>query len=261
MPNEDAQPQIGARFTKAGEYYFSPRVWEFNLPAGHTCPFAKACMVKVDRETGKATKGDNIVFPCYAATSERYPGVRESRWRNYEALQGRSIREMKFILFDALPHGRAQAHSHPCLGRLLFARLLRRMAGPLLRPVTHPVLGFHKGSQVVDSATQCHPSESVLGGITWRHGRWARTRPQFAHPPGLPFMQSGPSWLAHRLGRPSSVEGRAIVRPHPSFRGREAAEGAKCDNKPHPFLERMLRMTDSLRQRSPNELQRPSEPQ
>jgi len=26
------------RFTKGGAYYFSSRVWEFNLPVGHTCP-------------------------------------------------------------------------------------------------------------------------------------------------------------------------------------------------------------------------------
>lgn len=60
-------------------------VYEFNLPAGHSCPFAKDCKVMVNRKTGKF----NIIgqkFRCYASSAERFPGVRESRWRNYEAM-------------------------------------------------------------------------------------------------------------------------------------------------------------------------------
>jgi hypothetical protein len=58
-------------------------VYEFNLPAGHSCPFARDCKIKVDRVTGKFDvigKG----YRCYAAPSERFPGVRESRWKNFE---------------------------------------------------------------------------------------------------------------------------------------------------------------------------------
>lgn len=60
-------------------------VYEFNLPAGHSCPFAKDCKVMVDRQTGKF----NIIgkkYRCYASSAERFPGVRKSRWCNFEAM-------------------------------------------------------------------------------------------------------------------------------------------------------------------------------
>jgi len=72
------------KFIKKKTYYPFP-VYEFNLPAGHSCPFAKDCKIKVDRETGKFdTTG--TVYRCYAASAERFPGVRTSRWNNYEAM-------------------------------------------------------------------------------------------------------------------------------------------------------------------------------
>ena len=61
--------------------YYSGVVYEWNLPAGHTCPFARDCKVSVDRISGKFTK-ECSEFACYAGRSERYPAVRESRWRN-----------------------------------------------------------------------------------------------------------------------------------------------------------------------------------
>lgn len=58
-------------------------VYEFNLPAGHSCPFASACKIKVDRNTGKfETIGTG--FRCYAASAERFPAVRAARWENFE---------------------------------------------------------------------------------------------------------------------------------------------------------------------------------
>ncbi len=71
-------------FQKKKSFYPFP-VYEFNLPAGHSCPFARDCKIKVDRYTGKfETIGK--VFRCYAASAERFPGVRKSRWENYEAM-------------------------------------------------------------------------------------------------------------------------------------------------------------------------------
>lgn len=72
------------KFSKGGKFYFSPDVWEFNLPAGHTCPYSHACKLKADRETGKIVKGNGVSFPCYAATCERYPSVRKARWGNFD---------------------------------------------------------------------------------------------------------------------------------------------------------------------------------
>lgn len=69
-------------FTRNTKYYRGV-VYEWNLPTGYTCPFALECKVKVDRLSGKmdAHKG---AYRCYAASAERFPGVRDSRWSNYE---------------------------------------------------------------------------------------------------------------------------------------------------------------------------------
>jgi len=73
------------RFIKKKTFYpFT--VWEFNLPAGWSCPYAKDCKICVDRKTGKFNTIGKV-FRCYAASSERFPGVRESRWNNFEEVK------------------------------------------------------------------------------------------------------------------------------------------------------------------------------
>tara|TARA_R100001530_G_C4242665_1_gene135710 strand:+ start:50 stop:634 length:585 start_codon:yes stop_codon:yes gene_type:complete len=69
-------------FTKKIQYYRGV-VYEWNLPAGWTCPFAKECLVKVNKETGKMDNKSKS-FRCYSASAERFPGVRNSRWNNFE---------------------------------------------------------------------------------------------------------------------------------------------------------------------------------
>jgi hypothetical protein len=85
----------------------------FSLPAGWSCPFAKACLKKVNRErnidpekvgsfkkskrTGQdvAYKGDVVVkkgkdseFDCFAANQEmQYDELRANRWHNYDLLK------------------------------------------------------------------------------------------------------------------------------------------------------------------------------
>jgi len=66
--------------------YYTGNVYEWNLPSGYTCPFAKECKVYVDRISGKflIPKGK---FKCYAAYAERYPAVRKSRWENLKLIK------------------------------------------------------------------------------------------------------------------------------------------------------------------------------
>ena len=70
------------KFIKNTKYY-TGTVYEWNLPTGTTCPFAMECKVTVDRETGKfdIKKGQ---YRYYAASPERFPSVREHRWKNFE---------------------------------------------------------------------------------------------------------------------------------------------------------------------------------
>ncbi|HOS15810.1 MAG TPA: hypothetical protein PKX15_02125 [Bacteroidales bacterium] len=60
----------------------------FSLPAGFSCPFAKICLSKANRETGKITDGPDTQFRCYAASIEAlFSNVRKSRWDNFEELK------------------------------------------------------------------------------------------------------------------------------------------------------------------------------
>jgi len=60
----------------------------FDLVAGYSCPFAKLCLSKADRYTGKITDGKYTKFRCFSASSE---GLRKKaralRWYNYLLLQ------------------------------------------------------------------------------------------------------------------------------------------------------------------------------
>ena len=67
--------------------YYSDKVFEFNLPAGHSCPQASACLLKADRITGKMTHGKHQIFRCYAAMNEGFPAVRDARWSNFDLVR------------------------------------------------------------------------------------------------------------------------------------------------------------------------------
>jgi hypothetical protein len=81
--------------------YYKDRVYEFNLPAGHTCPQANECLMKADKETGKMVNGPNQRFRCYAAAAERFPGVRDARWRNLEAVK--KAKDIVALINPAIP--------------------------------------------------------------------------------------------------------------------------------------------------------------
>jgi len=48
----------------------------FSLPAGWTCPGARECMARADRETGKVVRGRHSRFTCYAASMEWRASIR-----------------------------------------------------------------------------------------------------------------------------------------------------------------------------------------
>ena len=60
----------------------------FTLPAGWTCPAAKDCLSRANRETGKITDGPDTVFRCFAASAEAtYPSLRKMVWHNFELIK------------------------------------------------------------------------------------------------------------------------------------------------------------------------------
>jgi hypothetical protein len=88
-----------------GNAKLSKSIATFSLPAGHSCPFAKECLSKADRITGKLIDGKHCRFRCFAAANEcTYPSVRASRWNNYDKLKGAaSIEEMAKLIQKSLP--------------------------------------------------------------------------------------------------------------------------------------------------------------
>jgi len=55
----------------------------FTLPAGWTCPAAKDCLSRANKETGKIQDGPDTEFRCFAASAEAtYPSLRKMVWHN-----------------------------------------------------------------------------------------------------------------------------------------------------------------------------------
>ena len=85
----------------------------FNLPAGWTCPGARECLAKAHRDSGIIEDGKDQQYRCYAANSERqYKAARDSRWRNFELLKGKSRQEMKFLISTSIPSGFQKIRIH-----------------------------------------------------------------------------------------------------------------------------------------------------
>ena len=90
--------------------YYKDKVYEFNLPAGHSCPQANECLLKADRDTGKMKSGRNQRFRCYAAMAERFPSVRGSRWHNLDALK--KSRKIAALISPAIPRNADRIRIH-----------------------------------------------------------------------------------------------------------------------------------------------------
>lgn len=90
-----------------GNAKLSTSISTFSLPAGHSCPFAKECLSKANKITGKIIDGQHCRFRCFAASQEAlYPSVRRARWNNFERLKSaKSIEGMTQIIQSSLPTG------------------------------------------------------------------------------------------------------------------------------------------------------------
>ncbi len=70
-----------------GNSKLGKNIFTFSIVSGYTCPFAKDCLAKVDRITGKLTDGPDTQFRCFSASQEAlFPAVRKSRWENFEKI-------------------------------------------------------------------------------------------------------------------------------------------------------------------------------
>jgi hypothetical protein len=98
----------------SGNAKLSTGIATFSLPAGHSCPFAKECLSKADKLTGKIIDGKHCQFRCFAASQEcAYPSVRRSRWHNFEILRNESkVEKLTNLIQASLPRGYAYVRVH-----------------------------------------------------------------------------------------------------------------------------------------------------
>jgi hypothetical protein len=83
------------------------RVYSFDLPAGHSCPFAKLCLSKVvvGRNGKKKLKdGKDTAFRCFSASQEvAYPNVYNARKYNFDALRSLHLNDMVRKIDSSIP--------------------------------------------------------------------------------------------------------------------------------------------------------------
>ena len=86
----------------------------FSLPAGHTCPGAKDCLSKADRQTGHIQDGPDTLFRCFAASGEAvYPSLRKAVWHNFDLIKESLLKSWRYkqdkvqkladLIIDSLP--------------------------------------------------------------------------------------------------------------------------------------------------------------
>lgn len=97
------QPKLKFTF---GNAKLSNSIATLSIPAGHTCSFAKGCLSKANRNTGKITDGKECRFRCFAASEEcRFSSVRKARWYNFNMLKGLPLERMANLIQQSLPKG------------------------------------------------------------------------------------------------------------------------------------------------------------
>jgi hypothetical protein len=98
-----------------GNAKVSNAIATFSLPAGFTCPYAKECLSKASKLSGKIVDGQHCKFRCWAASQEcTFPSVRKSRWNNFNLLKNQksNIQSTADLIQRSLPYGIAMIRIH-----------------------------------------------------------------------------------------------------------------------------------------------------
>lgn len=104
MSDETQTPLL--KFNFGGNAKLSKEIVTFSIPSGYSCPGAKDCLAKADRETGKIIDGKHQKFRCFSAVSETRPNVRLQRWHNYMLLNKAKTKEaMEELIVASFPRG------------------------------------------------------------------------------------------------------------------------------------------------------------
>lgn len=76
----------------------------FDLPAGHSCPYAKDCAEKFDPKTKKLITHPDSKFRCFAVVSEMIcPAAITKRWHNFNLIKkAKTIENISLLLTDSI---------------------------------------------------------------------------------------------------------------------------------------------------------------
>lgn len=91
------------------------KVYSFDLPSGHTCPYASECKSQVVEVGGKLKiqDGENCKFRCYSASMEViFQGVYRKRQRNFNLLKNKNVDEMAELISQSLPKNAGVVRLH-----------------------------------------------------------------------------------------------------------------------------------------------------
>jgi Gene product 88 len=102
------------RIQSGGNAKLHKAVDHFDLPSGHTCPFAKNCLAKAVQRDGrwKLKSGPNVQFRCFSASQEtQYSGVREIRFHNLKLLRacGNDVSALVALICASMPDYKSRA--------------------------------------------------------------------------------------------------------------------------------------------------------
>lgn len=83
------------------------KIKTFTLPSGYTCPGAKDCLSRANRQTGKVKDGPDTKYRCFMASLEAtFPSLRAMVWENLEMIRKAlkvGVAKCADLIHDSLP--------------------------------------------------------------------------------------------------------------------------------------------------------------
>jgi hypothetical protein len=83
------------------------KIKTFTLPSGYTCPGAKDCLSRANRQTGKVKDGPDTKYRCFMASLEAtFPSLRAMVWENLEMIRKAlkvDVAKCADLIHDSLP--------------------------------------------------------------------------------------------------------------------------------------------------------------
>jgi len=99
------EPNKTLTFSKGNAKLKHAGLYTMSLVAGHSCPFARDCLSKVNLTTKKIEDGKHTQFRCFSASTEAlFPNVFKSRLDNFNLLkEAKTAEAMYNLIHESIP--------------------------------------------------------------------------------------------------------------------------------------------------------------